>query len=72
LADQDEASKDDGDGPFPWQSNGQTAQVPFMITQAQKQQLRDLGYSEDAIRNMTPQQSLDVLAAGLPPLPYSK
>jgi hypothetical protein len=48
------------------------AQMPFMITQAQKQQLGDLGYSEDAIRNMTPQQSLDVLAAGLPPLPYSK
>lgn len=40
------------------------AQMPFMITNAQKQQLRELGYTDEAIRNMTPQRSLDILAAG--------
>jgi hypothetical protein len=46
------------------------AQMPFMITNAQKQQLRELGYAAEAISNMTPQQSLDILAAGLKPPPY--
>ncbi len=40
------------------------AQMPFMITKAQKQQLRELGYTDEAISNMTPQRSLDILAAG--------
>lgn len=31
-----------------------TAQVPFMITQAQKRQLRELGHDEESIKNMTP------------------
>ena len=46
------------------------AQIPFMITNAQKQQLRELGYTDEAIRNMTPQGSLDVLTAGIKPPPY--
>lgn len=70
LADQDEVSEGEGDGPFPWQSKAQPAQMPFMITQAQKQQLRDLGYSEEAISNMTPQRSLDLLAGGIKAPPY--
>ena len=32
-------------------------QVPFMITHAQKQQLREMGHDDDAIGNMTPEQA---------------
>lgn len=56
--------------PFPWEDKGQPAQMPFMVTQAQKQQLRDLGYSEEAISNMTPQRSLELLSGGLKAPPY--
>jgi hypothetical protein len=38
------------------------AQVPFMITNAQKQQLSELGYKEDVIRNMTPTQAHEAIA----------
>jgi RecG-like helicase len=33
------------------------AQLPFMITKAQKEQLRRMGYDVDAINNMTPEQA---------------
>jgi hypothetical protein len=33
------------------------ASVPFMITQAQKARLRDLGYSDEAISAMTPEEA---------------
>jgi hypothetical protein len=68
LADQDEGLE--GDDPSAWQSKEQPARMPFMVTQAQKQQLRDLGYSAEAISNMTPQRSLDLLASGIKAPPY--
>jgi hypothetical protein len=46
-----------------------SAQVPFMITLAQKEQLRNMGYSDADIVNMTPEQAHKVLGV-LPPLPY--
>jgi hypothetical protein len=39
------------------------AAVAFMITRKQKQQLADLGYSEEAIRTMTPEQAHEILAS---------
>jgi len=42
------------------------AGVPMMITQKMRQQLADLGYSEEAIRGMTPQQAWDVINAATP------
>ena len=33
------------------------AQVPFMITQSQKQALRKMGFDDDQISNMTPAQA---------------
>lgn len=37
------------------------AQVPFMITSAQKQTLREMGYDDAAISQMTPAQSAKIL-----------
>jgi hypothetical protein len=37
------------------------AQVPFMITQAQKQRLREMGHDEVAIQNMTPEAAHKLL-----------
>jgi hypothetical protein len=34
-----------------------TAQMPFMITKAQKAKLRAIGYDDDAISQMTPEQA---------------
>jgi hypothetical protein len=39
----------------------QTAQVSFMITLAQKEQLRQLGHDEAAINAMTPQDAHRIL-----------
>jgi hypothetical protein len=39
------------------------AGIPFMITHAQKEKLRNAGMSDDQIRNMTPQEAQDRLAA---------
>lgn len=39
-----------------------TAKVPFMITQAQKQQLRDMGYDDGRISTMTPAQAHAAIA----------
>jgi glucose/arabinose dehydrogenase len=36
---------------------GTGGQVPFMITNAQKQQLREMGHDDDAINKMTPEQA---------------
>ena len=33
------------------------AQIPFMITKAQKQRLREMGHDDDAISRMTPEQA---------------
>jgi hypothetical protein len=39
------------------------ASVPFMLTAAQKRELHDvLGYSDEQIREMTPQQGQDIIA----------
>lgn len=38
-------------------TTGAGGQVPFMITNAQKQQLREMGHDDDAIGNMTPEQA---------------
>jgi hypothetical protein len=46
-----------------------TAQVPFMITQAQKEALRAKGFEDDQIANMTPEKAHQLLGK-LPPLPY--
>jgi hypothetical protein len=43
----------------------QPAQVPFMITQAQRQRLREIGHDEKAIREMTPEVAHRLL--GVPP-----
>lgn len=43
------------------QSEG-TASVPFMITQAMKEQLRVRGYTPDAIANLTPARAHEILA----------
>lgn len=37
------------------------AQVPFMITQAQKQALRNMGFDDSQISNMTPGEAHGVL-----------
>jgi len=43
--------------PIPAIGQDETAQVSFMITLAQKQRLRQLGYDEAAIAAMTPGQA---------------
>jgi hypothetical protein len=45
------------------------AQAPFMITNAQKQQLREMGHTEVAIQEMTPATAHKLLGI-LPPPPY--
>ena len=40
------------------------AGVPFMITRAQKQELHNLGYSDEHIREMKPAEAQDILAGG--------
>jgi hypothetical protein len=47
--------------PQPWPTAGANAQASFMITLAQKLKLRQLGYSEAAIREMTPQDAHRIL-----------
>lgn len=42
----------------------QPGQVSFMITNAQKEQLRLLGYDEDAIRALTPAEAHAILRSG--------
>jgi hypothetical protein len=42
------------------------ASVPFMITAAMKQALRDLGFSDEAIREMTPATAHQILGRPLP------
>lgn len=43
---------------LPWNTNkDQSAQVPFMITQAQRDSLQKLGHTEVAISNMTPDEA---------------
>jgi hypothetical protein len=43
---------------------GFRASVPFMITAAQRETLLELGYSQDEIRNMTPDQAHHLIEAG--------
>jgi hypothetical protein len=50
-----------GEPPKPWPTAGASAQTSFMITLAQKQRLRQLGYSEAAISEMTPQDAHRIL-----------
>jgi hypothetical protein len=33
------------------------ASIPFMITRAQRARLRDLGYSDEAVSTMTPEEA---------------
>ena len=42
-------------------TQGHTPQVSFMITLAQKQRLRELGYDEAAIGTMTPEDAHKIL-----------
>jgi hypothetical protein len=55
--------------PMPWENKDQPAQVPFMITQAQKAELRKKGFEEDQISKMTPEKAHQLLGI-LPPPPY--
>jgi hypothetical protein len=50
-----------GEPPKPCTIAEASAQASFMITLAQKQQLRQLGYSEAAIRAMTPEDAHRIL-----------
>jgi hypothetical protein len=50
---------------------GAGGQVPFMITQAQKEALREKGFEDDKIATMTPEKAHQLLGL-LPPLPYAK
>jgi hypothetical protein len=50
-----------GEPPKPWPTEPASARTSFMITLAQKQQLRQLGYSEAAISAMTPQDAHRIL-----------
>ena len=45
------------------------AQMPFMITQLMKAQLRALGYKSEAISNMTPADAHTILQGKTPPKP---
>lgn len=45
------------------------AQVPVMITQAMRQQLKDKGFTPDQIKEMTPQQAWDNINAKVEPEP---
>jgi hypothetical protein len=47
-------------------TNEQSAKVAFVITSLTRQQLGQLGYDEDAIRNMKPKHALDIVASGIP------
>jgi hypothetical protein len=47
----------DGDG-----ASRDYAGAPFMITTAQKAQLRELGYSDAAIANMRPEEAHKILS----------
>jgi hypothetical protein len=42
--------------------DSKAAQIPFMITNAQKMQLREMGYNDDAISSMTPIQVQEAIA----------
>jgi hypothetical protein len=42
-----------------------TASVSFMITQQQKEKLRGLGYSEERIREMKPEDAHAILKEGI-------
>ena len=44
------------------EGNGATASVPFMITNAMRAKLRELGFSDVEIRELNPQQAHDWLA----------
>jgi hypothetical protein len=65
----DGAGCDDGDGLF-YGKSGESgdgvsrdyAGAPFMITMAQKVQLRELGYSDAAIANMRPEEAHKILS----------
>jgi glucose/arabinose dehydrogenase len=48
---------------------GSGGQVPFMITQAQKEALREKGFEDDQIVQMTPEKAHQLLGI-LPPPPY--
>src|SRR5262249_11340236 len=57
----------------PARSNGggpTVASVPFMITRAMREQLRQCGVSDDQIAELTPQQAHDIIRGGLPPADY--
>jgi hypothetical protein len=45
----------------PAQYGSKGSQVPFMITGAQKARLREMGYSEGAISEMTPAEAHELL-----------
>lgn len=48
------------------QDGGKTASVPVMITQRMRAELRDMGYADEDIRAMRPQEANDILAQRAP------
>ena len=50
-----------GEPPKSWAIAETSAQASFMITLAQKEQLRQLGHSEAAISEMTPEDAHRIL-----------
>jgi hypothetical protein len=44
------------------QTGGNGASVPFMLTAAHKVELRALGYGDEQIRHLTPQEGQDIIA----------
>jgi len=53
--------------PAPTGGGPTVASVPFMITRAMREQLRQCGVSDDEIAKLTPQQAHDIIRGGLPP-----
>ena len=64
LKDRDPVQPGNGDG------TSTVASVPFMLTRAMREQLRQCGVSDDQIADLTPQQAHDILRGGLPPSDY--
>ena len=56
--------------PRPESEGSRAASVPFMLTRAMKEQLRQCGLTDDKIANITPQQAQDIIRERLPASDY--
>jgi hypothetical protein len=61
-----QADRRDSESP-PQAQEGTVASVPFMITRAIREQLRQCGVSDDEIARLTPQEAQDIIRERLPP-----